>query len=115
LRLKPDWPEAHNNLAWILATHPDEKLRNGAEAVAHAQRACELTRYRVPIMVGTLAAAYAEAGSFDDAIATAQKAHEMALTKCQTELAKKNLELLNLYRSGKPYRELLPSTGAGKP
>ena len=64
LRLNPDLAGALNNLAWVLATCPDDQLRNGAEAVRLAERACELTHYREPLFIGTLAAAYAEAGRF---------------------------------------------------
>ena len=48
-------------LAWLLATHPDARVRDGAEAVRHGEQACKLTRYREAMLVGTLAAAYAEA------------------------------------------------------
>ena len=56
-------------------------------------------------MVGTLAAAYAEAGRFDDAVATAQKACGLASESGQLELLKKNQELLELYRQRHPYRD----------
>src|SRR5208283_4014985 len=64
LRLNPNLAGALNNLAWILASNPDDELRNGAEAVRLAERACELTHYGQPVFIGTLAAAYAEAGRF---------------------------------------------------
>ena len=68
LKAQPDWPESLNNLAWILAANPDATVRNGAEAVALAERACKLTDYKEPLLVGTLAAAYAEAGRFPEAV-----------------------------------------------
>ena len=74
----PDTPSAMNNLAWTLATSEEVGLRDGAQAVKYAERACELTHYQNTLMVGTLAAAYAEAGRFDDAIATAQRACDLA-------------------------------------
>src|SRR5208282_6040399 len=79
LGFRPDFPEALNNLAWILASDPDPQNRNGEEAVKLATRACELTQYRMPLDLGTLAAADAEAGLFDEAVANAQKAHDLAL------------------------------------
>jgi hypothetical protein len=106
IRYNPDLPEALNNLAWLLATCPDPKFRNGAEAVTLATEACKLTGYRKTIMVGTLAAAYAEAGRFDDAIATAQKACALASGSDEQDLLKKNQELLELYHTHKPYREI---------
>jgi protein O-mannosyl-transferase len=105
LRLRPDWPEALNNLAWILATHPDEKLRNGAEAVALASRACERTGGQQAVFVGTLAAAHAEAGQFDKAVEIAQKACDLAAARGDLELVKRNQDLLELFRNHKPYRE----------
>src|ERR1035441_6106299 len=105
LKAQPDWPESLNNLAWILAANPDASLRNGAEAVALAERACKLTGYKEGIFVGTLAAAYAEAGRFQDAVNSAEKAHSLALAAGQKELAQKNQELLELYRAGHAYHE----------
>jgi hypothetical protein len=57
LRLKPDSAEELNNLAWIRATSPQAEFRDGPQAVRLAARACELTGYKVPMYVGTLAAA----------------------------------------------------------
>ena len=105
LKAQPDWPESLNNLAWILAANADATLRNGAEAVALAERACKLTGYKEGIFVGTLAAAYAEAGRFRDAISSAEKAHNLALAAGQKEIAQKNQELLELYRTGRAYHE----------
>jgi Flp pilus assembly protein TadD len=105
LQLKPDSADVLNNLAWLLATCPDTQVRDGTQAVKHAERACELTHYGETMMVGTLAAAYAEAGRFDEAISTAQKACTLATESGQPELLKKNQELLELYRQHKPYRD----------
>ena len=103
--LKPDYPAALNNLAWDLATGPDAKVRDGALAVKLAERACELTHYQETIFVGTLAAAYAEAGRFDDAMATAQKAVAIAEKNGEQEMLRKNRELLSLYEAHQPYHE----------
>ncbi|MGD0208597.1 MAG: tetratricopeptide repeat protein [Verrucomicrobiota bacterium] len=105
LRLQPDSPEVLNNLAWLLATCPDARIRDGAQAVGSAERACKLTNYRQTIMVGTLAAAYAEAGRFDDAISTAQEACALAEKSGEQNLMQKNQELLVLYRAHRPYHE----------
>ncbi|MGA3284482.1 MAG: tetratricopeptide repeat protein [Verrucomicrobiota bacterium] len=112
LRVKPDSSEAMNNLAWLLATCPDANVRDGARAVQLAGRACELTDYRKTMYVGTLAAAYAEAGRFDDAMATAQKACALASQSGEQELLQKNRELLALYLKHQPYREF---TGSDQP
>jgi tetratricopeptide (TPR) repeat protein len=98
-------PDALNNLAWLRATNPRAGLRDGAEAVRLAEDACRVTKYEMPVVVGTLAAAYAEAGRFEDAVATAQKARALAINQRQGGLAEKNLELIGLFKAGKPYRE----------
>ena len=105
LKLAPDLPEALNNLAWLLAANPDSQVRNGREAVDLAEQACKLTQYQQPVMVGTLAAAYAEAGCFAEAVATAEKAETLAEQANQMELAARNRALLELYRSGQPVRD----------
>jgi tetratricopeptide (TPR) repeat protein len=105
LKTLPDFPEALNNLAWILAANADAQVRNGREAVDLAQRACKLTEYKQAVMVGTLAAAYAEAGRFTEAVAMAEKAMTLADQANQIELAARNRTLLELYRSGQPARD----------
>lgn len=99
-------PLGLNNLAWILATYPDPQVRNGTEAVELAQKACNLTHYKEPILVGTLAAAYAETGRFADAIAAAEKARSLAQAAHAGDLVVKNVRLLELYRAGKPFRDV---------
>ncbi len=66
------------NLAWILATYHDEKIRNGIEAVYFAEILCENSNYKDPGHLYVLAAAYAEAGQFERAVTTAGKALELA-------------------------------------
>jgi Flp pilus assembly protein TadD len=105
LSLQSDMPEALNNLAWILATDPHAAIRNGAEAVQLARRACTLTRNTVPLMMATLAAAYAETGHFDEAIACAQQAHDLAVAQGRSQAAVKNAELLELFRSHHAYHQ----------
>jgi protein O-mannosyl-transferase len=115
LALQPDSVEALNNLAWILAANPDQEMRDGPEAVSIAERACELTQHREPVLLGTLAAAYAEAGRFAEAVATAEKARDLALTAGQTAVAETNRRLLELYRAGKPYHEPASSIPTPRP
>ena len=105
LRLDSNSTEALNNLAWLLATRPEPALRSGPRAVLLAERACSLSHFKVPVMIGTLAAAYAETGRFQDAIDTAEKALAAARQQGLNEVAEKNSELLKLYRAGKPCRE----------
>jgi tetratricopeptide (TPR) repeat protein len=105
LGLGPDSPAALNNLAWLLATCPDPIIRDGRRAVALAQRACELTQFKTTVFVGTLAAAYAEAGQFDQAIATAQKACDLAAAHGETDLLQRNQELLATYQRHQAWHE----------
>jgi hypothetical protein len=105
LQLNPDRPEVLNNLAWILATHPDVAWRDGAEAVHLAERACALTNRKKTIYIGTLAAAYAEAGLFMKARETAEEAIHLGVAAGEKDLAAANEKLLHLYQSGQAYRE----------
>jgi Flp pilus assembly protein TadD len=105
LRLEPDSAEVMNNLAWTLATCPKASLRDGGRAVQLAERACELTHYQKTIYLGTLAAAYAEAGRFDEAMATAEKACARAAEHGEQDLLMRNQELLAGYRTHQAYHE----------
>jgi tetratricopeptide (TPR) repeat protein len=105
VEINPDDPLALNDLSWVLATSSDAGLRNGAEAVTLAEHACAVVKYRNPQMIGTLAAAYAEAGRFDDAVKAAERARNAAAAAGWKALVKRNGELLALYRAGKPYHE----------
>ncbi|MGO9476956.1 MAG: tetratricopeptide repeat protein, partial [Limisphaerales bacterium] len=105
LQIKPDSVDVLNHLAWLLATSPDAHLRDGVQAVQYAGRACELTHYGATPLVSTLAAAYAEAGQYDEAIAMAQKACALATASGRPELLKRSQEMLELYRAHQPYHE----------
>ncbi|HXC36781.1 MAG TPA: tetratricopeptide repeat protein [Candidatus Acidoferrales bacterium] len=103
VEVSPNSVAALNNLAWLLAADSDPALRNGTQAVALAEHACQLNRYQVAQVVGTLAAAYAEAGRFDDAVAAAQKAHDIALTAGDNQLTARNAKLMELYKAHKAF------------
>jgi tetratricopeptide (TPR) repeat protein len=96
---------ALNDLAWLLATRPQAEERDGARAVGFAERACGLTQYQRTILVGTLAAAYAEAGRFAEAVTTAERASTLATQAGDQALLTKNRQLLELYRAGRAYHE----------
>jgi Tfp pilus assembly protein PilF len=103
--LEKDQSLVLDNLAWLLATAADPAVRNGTEAVQLAERACELTHYHKAICMGTLAAAYAEAGKFELAAAMAERARARALENGNKEVAARNEELLALYKAGRAYHE----------
>ncbi len=118
LRYSPDSAILLNNLAWLLATSERAELRNGTDAVRYAERACQLSEYRLIPMVGTLAAAYAEAGRFDEAIMTGEQTRDLALAAGQTNLAEINARLLEIYRTRRPFHEPVrenPANPSGNP
>lgn len=98
----PNDHEAHNEAAYYLATSPEPDIRDGTKAVEHAARACELTSWEEPEYLDTLAAAYAEAGEFNEAVQWAEKAVELAPDDEARDRYRKGLEL---YRAGKPFHE----------
>ncbi len=107
VQLKPDWPAPMNDLAWYIATHPEIKSRDVNEAVLLASRACELTNYKNPALMGTLAAAYASAGRFSEAVDAAKTAIALADTANQPQIKNVIQYHLTLYTQGKPYIESL--------
>jgi tetratricopeptide (TPR) repeat protein len=102
LELGPEKPQILNSVAWTLATCSEASLRNGGKAVQLAQRANDLDGGRNPATLRTLAAAFAEAGRFGDAMSTAQKAMELARTAGQQDLAAWLDIELNRYKQGLP-------------
>ena len=111
VRLKPKSPQFLNSLARILATHPDPDIRDPDRAVELAERAATLDEGRNPLTLDTLAAAYAAAGQFDRAVATANKALERATGA--KHLAHAIFKHRQLYLQKKPY--LKDPTGASGP
>ena len=104
-RSAPDFPPLLNRLAWLFATAPDPALRNGAEAVRLAERACILTKRTRSNFAATLAASYAEAGRFSDAVATARAAIALAQAERDDSAAELGSRLLALFQAQQPYRE----------
>jgi hypothetical protein len=74
-----------------------------------------LTHYQTTVYLGTLAAAYAEAGRFQEAITTARKAVALAHTNGQKDLEQANQRLLDLYQAGQPYHEEKAANGGVRP
>jgi tetratricopeptide (TPR) repeat protein len=105
LEIKPDSVETENNLAYLLAACGDSQLRNGAEAEELAKRANQQTGGSSPIILGTLAAAYAEEGRFPEALTTVNQAIQAAEAHGNNALASSLQEHLKLYEAGKPLRE----------
>lgn len=101
IRLDPTDPVAYNSRAVLRAACPDEKYRDGKQAVEDATKACELTEWKDGEVIETLAAAHAEAGDFAKAIDWQKHAIEMADENERADLQAR----LELYQAGKPYRQ----------
>ena len=108
LQLSPDDGNALNNLAWVLATYPTDTIRDGKRAVELAAKATTLPGGNVPIVIRTLAAAYAEAGDFSKAIETGQRALDLATAQSNTSLLSTLRHEIELYQTHTPYRESPP-------
>jgi lipopolysaccharide biosynthesis regulator YciM len=92
-----------NNLAWLLATSPDDAIRDGARAIELATKACEETEWKQAHIVSTLAAGYAEAGDFAKAREYSQKAVDLG---GESDEVKQQLKSeLASYEAEKPWRE----------
>ena len=105
LKREPDRIEVLNDLAWILAVNEDKDIYNPSEAVKFAQRACELTNYKQPERLDTLAVAYAAEGKFTEAIKTAEKASQLAESTGKKDLARQINNRIQLYKSDQTYNE----------
>jgi protein O-mannosyl-transferase len=107
LAIQPDYQVVQNNLAWVLATQPDATLRDGPRAVALALQASTATGDKNCRILLTLAAAYAEAGRFPDAVRTAQRALQLPEAQADTALSAALRAQLEIYQSGSPFHERL--------
>jgi tetratricopeptide (TPR) repeat protein len=105
LELDPRHVAAQNNLAWLLATCPEASLRDGNKAVELARQAVQLSTGGSPEILDTLAAAYAEAGQFPEAVGMARRAMDLSIAKNNRPLADAIQTQLKLYEANLPYRE----------
>jgi len=101
LQANPKHEATLNNLAWLLATSPEDKLRNGKRAVELALQASESSQYKKPHILSTLAAAYAENGDYEKAVEWASKAVQLGRKDIQEQLEAE----LKSYQQKKPWRE----------
>ncbi|HEY5314154.1 MAG TPA: tetratricopeptide repeat protein, partial [Pirellulales bacterium] len=102
IRLDPELLAAHNNLAWSLATRPEREFRDAVLAVSSATKACQLTRWANPECLDTLAAAYAEAGDFEQATRWENQAIALSAPPGNAAFQAR----LALYQTKRPYRHL---------
>jgi tetratricopeptide (TPR) repeat protein len=112
LELKPADDGVLNNLAWLLATSPDDTVRDGQRAIELATKACEETKWKEAHIISTLAAGYAETGDFETARKYSRQAVE---TGSESPEVKEQLEKeLASYEAKKPWRERQTVEDAGK-
>src|SRR5260221_71516 len=103
IELEPRNADGYGKLAWVLATVSKDSIRDGTKAVEYARKAAELTKWENAGALDTLAAAYAEAGNFDEAVKWENKALSFAeFVKNLGDEARKRLEL---YTARQPYHE----------
>jgi tetratricopeptide (TPR) repeat protein len=103
LKIDPEDTGVLNNMAWVLATSPDDGVRNADRSIELGLKACELTKYQRPHILSTLASGYAEKGDWETAIKWSSKAVELGGEEKEVgEQLKKELES---YKEKKPWRE----------
>lgn len=103
LDMQPDFVPSLCGLAWLMSTSPDPEMRDAAKAVALAEQAASMEG-EDPNVLNTLAAAYAEAGRFEEAAAQAGKAAALAERAGMLWFADEVRNRMRLYEDGKPYR-----------
>ncbi len=103
IEAQPDMFEALTNLAWIFASSSDANIRSGPKAVELAEEAYRLTGDTSPVVLRTLAAAYATNKSFDKALETSRRALQSAQEQRNSELAETIRREMSLYEVGLPY------------
>ncbi|UCE59689.1 MAG: tetratricopeptide repeat protein [Phycisphaerales bacterium] len=114
-RIKPDWPAPLAKAAWIMAVNPDASIHDETEAIRMAERAADMTGRRNGPILDTLAAAYAAAGRFDQAVATEQAAIDLASQRRDDRLLEHMRLRLDLYKQERPYQEIEPPGSGVRP
>jgi tetratricopeptide (TPR) repeat protein len=101
IKVDPKYGRAHVALAWLYATCPDKKFRDGKLAVESASRGCQLTMWKEPAKLAVLAAAYAESADFKKAVRWQEEANDRYLDPDDRAQGR---ERLALYKEKKPFR-----------
>jgi tetratricopeptide (TPR) repeat protein len=103
IKAQPTFAQAYNDVAWLLATCPDDKVRDGKRAIVYATTACERTAWKKGGFLDTLAAAHAEAGQFEEAVRYQIRALDDPSSPAKFGPAAR--QRLELYRQMKPFRD----------
>jgi tetratricopeptide (TPR) repeat protein len=104
IEIQPQFIPAQRNLAWMLATWPEPSVRNGDKAVAIAEQANQISKDKDPLILRTLAAAYAEVGRFPEAVSTAKQALALAVAQSNAGLTDALQTEIGLYQTNSPCR-----------
>ena len=104
-RINPGWPRMALAEAWTQATHPDAKVRNGAQALRTAKLTCQATDYELPQGLDVLAAAHAELRQFKEAVSWERKALALLPTDSQPNIVQAIQDRLRLYEHRQPFRQ----------
>ena len=104
LEIDPEDTGVLNNYSWLLGTCPDDQYRDAALALEYGKKSAEGTYYKLPHILSTLAAAYAENGDFESARSWSQKAVDLAAADDDDNLEDLKKELES-YKENKPWRE----------
>jgi serine/threonine protein kinase/Tol biopolymer transport system component len=105
IKIDPNHVSANNGIAWLKATCPDAQLRDGTVAIEKARKACELTSWKESACLDTLAAAYAEAGNFDEAAKWQEAAMESLSETLRPGTREQYEARLKLYERNEPYHQ----------
>jgi 4-amino-4-deoxy-L-arabinose transferase-like glycosyltransferase len=108
VELAPEAAGPRVDLAFSLATSSDPGLRDGREAIALLEPLASTALGETPQVLDALAAAYADVGRFDEAVAAASRAAERARAAGQEAIARIILERRALYAAGRPFRQAPP-------
>ena len=100
--------DAMSNLAWLLSACPDDKLRDGPQAVKLATKACSATEYNRPGLIAVLSVAYAECGQFDRAVQAAHAARKLIAPGTRVQTSQLLDRLIRCYRERRPWRDSAP-------
>jgi Flp pilus assembly protein TadD len=103
----PANPPLENHLAWLLATWPEDRVRNGQAALNLARHANEVSGDQNPVVLHTLAAAWAESGHFPEAQKTIQRAIALARDQGRQDWAEQWQAQLKCYNANQPWRDLI--------
>jgi tetratricopeptide (TPR) repeat protein len=107
----PNDPRLLSRIAWLMATSPEDAVRDGRQALTLAERAVQITDGRDADSLDTLAAAYAEMGQYTDAGRTEERAIETAQSSGMAHMIPEMQIRLEMYRAGQRFRQAPPQRG----